>query len=111
LQVADLRREALQAGAGERDRLQQFGVAVARDDLRGDGLAADARRCSTRSSNSGLVTAYVPTAPDIAPTDACAKARSSRSALRAASIAKPASLTPKVVGSAWTPWVRPTQTV
>ena len=38
-------------------------------------------------------------------------ARRRRSALRSASKAKPASLTPKVVGSAWTPWVRPTQSV
>ena len=41
LQVADLGREALEAGAGERDRLQQLGVAVARDDLRGDVLARE----------------------------------------------------------------------
>ena len=39
LQVAHLGRQALQAGAGERDRLQQLGVAVAGDDLRGDVLA------------------------------------------------------------------------
>ena len=38
LQVADLGREPLEPGAGERDRLQELGVAVARDDLRGDGL-------------------------------------------------------------------------
>jgi hypothetical protein len=53
----------------------------------------------------------VPTAPDSAPTATWAKAASSRSALRWASSAKPASLIPNVVGSAWTPWVRPTQTV
>jgi len=32
--VADLRGEALQAGAGQGDRLQELGVAVASDDLR-----------------------------------------------------------------------------
>ena len=53
----------------------------------------------------------MPTAPLIAPTLACANARSRRSALRCASKAKPASLSPNVVGSAWTPWVRPTHTV
>ena len=37
--------------------------------------------------------------------------RSSRSRLRSASKAKPARRRPKVVGSAWTPWVRPTQSV
>ena len=39
LQVADLGREALEAGARQRDRLQQLGVAIARDDLRGHRLA------------------------------------------------------------------------
>ena len=53
----------------------------------------------------------MPTAPEIAPVAACANARSSRSALRAASIAKPASLRPNEVGSAWTPCVRPTHSV
>ena len=43
LEVADLRGEALQAGAGERDRLQQLGVAVAGDDLCGDRLAFQAQ--------------------------------------------------------------------
>jgi hypothetical protein len=45
----------------------------------------------------------VPTAPLSAPTDACANASRSRWALRSASIAKPASLIPNVVGSACTP--------
>ena len=52
LQVADLGGEALEAGAGERDRLQQLGVAVARDDLGGDGLARAGR---ARSSTLRLV--------------------------------------------------------
>ena len=43
LQVADLGREPLQAGAGQRDGLQQLGVAVARHDLRGDRLGAQAQ--------------------------------------------------------------------
>ena len=51
LQVADLGREALEPGAGERDRLQQLGVAVARDDLRGDRLGARGPAASsTRAS-------------------------------------------------------------
>ena len=66
---------------------------------------------STRASKSGPSEAYVPTAPEIAPVAACSKARSRRSALRWASSAKPASLSPKLVGSAWTPWVRPTHSV
>ena len=48
----------------------------------------------------GEVAEYVPTAPEIAPTEACTKARSRRAALRSASNANPASLIPKVVGSA-----------
>src|SRR5438105_2296289 len=38
-EVPDLGREALQAGSGERDRLQQFRVAVARDHLGRNRLA------------------------------------------------------------------------
>ncbi len=41
----------------------------------------------------------------------CANARSRRCALRCASKANPASFTPNVVGSACTPWVRPTHSV
>jgi hypothetical protein len=48
--MANLGREALEPGSGERDRGQQLGVAVARDDLGRD-------RPSTRASNSGLVAA------------------------------------------------------
>ena len=43
LQVADLSRQALQPRARQRDRLQQLGVAVARDDLGGDRLALQAQ--------------------------------------------------------------------
>ncbi len=69
------------------------------------------RRASTRSSKSGEVAAYVPTAPLMAPTATWSTARSSRRRLRSASKAKPASFMPKVVGSAWMPCVRPVQTV
>ena len=75
------------------------------------GSRCSPSRSSTRSSNAGDVDAYVPTAPLTAPTEAWANARCRRSTLRRASIAKPASLMPNVVGSAWTPCVRPTQTV
>jgi hypothetical protein len=111
LEVADLGREPLEPSAGERDRRQQRRVAVARDDLGRDRLAVRPSRARTRSSKSGEVGEYVPTAPEIAPTAAPAKACSRRVALRSASKAKPASLIPNVVGSAWTPWVRPTQSV
>ena len=58
LEVADLGRQALQAGAGERDRAEQLGVAVARDDLRGDVLARQPQPRRARvASKSGLVAA------------------------------------------------------
>ena len=41
--MADLGRQALETRAGEGDRLQQLGVAVARDDLRGDVLARESQ--------------------------------------------------------------------
>ena len=53
----------------------------------------------------------MPTAPESLPKASCSKAFSSRARLRSASKAKPARRRPKVVGSAWTPWVRPTQSV
>ena len=53
----------------------------------------------------------MPTAPESLPKRSCSKASSSRVRLRSASKAKPARRRPKVVGSAWTPWVRPTQSV
>ena len=42
LQVAHLGREAVERAAEDRERRQQLGVAVARDDLRGDVLARQA---------------------------------------------------------------------
>ena len=43
LQVADLEGEPLEPGAGDRERREQLGVAVARDDLRRDVLARAGR--------------------------------------------------------------------
>ncbi len=54
-EVAELGREPLEPGTGERDRLEQLGVAVARDDLGRDRLGGRSRRGSTRRSNSGEV--------------------------------------------------------
>ena len=53
LQVAHLGREALEAGAGDRDRRQQLRVAVARDDLGGDVLAPRPSCSITRASTAG----------------------------------------------------------
>ena len=99
-------------GAGERDRLQQRGVAVARDDLGRDRLGGEAQAreharlevgVGGRVRADGAAAARRPTPGRTRP--------ARRWALRSASNAKPASLMPNVVGSAWTPCVRPTQTV
>ncbi len=55
--------------------------------------------------------ANVPTAPEIAQVAMSALAWTSRSRQRANSACASASLTPNVVGSAWTPWLRPMVTV
>ena len=94
LEVADLGGEALEPGAGQRDRLQQLGVAVARDDLGRDRLARAGRAAS--STRALEVRAESPRRcrrrrRSRRPRPA-ANARSSRSALRCASNAKPASL-------------------
>ena len=108
LQVADLRREPLQRGAGERDRAQHLGVAVTRDDLGRDVLRPQAEalqrgpldlRARAPSTCRRRRRACPPPRPRT-------RARR-RSAARRLSNAKPASLSPKVVGSACTPWVRP----
>ena len=53
LEVADLGREALEPGAGERDRLEQLGVAVARHDLGGDRLGREPEPLQHAASYSG----------------------------------------------------------
>ena len=49
----------------------------------------------------------MPTAPEILPTLTMSRARSTRSRSRCSSAYQSASLTPSVIGSACTPWVRP----
>ena len=46
-------------------------------------------------------------APESFPTRIPSRARATRTRARSSSNAQPASLRPNVVGSAWTPWVRP----
>jgi hypothetical protein len=58
-------------------------------------------------STSGSVAEYVPTAPESFPTRIPSSARATRSRSRASSNAQPESFSPNVVGSAWTPCVRP----
>ena len=55
--------------------------------------------------------AKVPTAPDTLPTLITSRARSMRSSALPISSYQSAILSPKVTGSAWTPWERPIMTV
>ena len=61
----------------------------------------------TYCSTKGGMLAKFPTAPEIFPASTPLAANSKRSILRFISLYQVASLRPKVVGSAWTPWVRP----
>ncbi len=109
--MANLGRQTLEARAGERDRLQQLGVAVARDDLRGDVLARESEPLQHAPLELGAGRRVrADRARDRADRDLL-ESSLRRSALRCASKAKPASLTPNVVGSACTPCVRPTHSV
>ncbi len=65
----------------------------------------------TSSSISGSTCANWPTAPDSLPTATASRARRSRSRFRPASTYQTATFIPNVVGSACTPWVRPTISV
>ena len=67
---------------------------------------------ATCASTRGSMLAKVPTAPEIAQVAISARAAFSRVAARDRTRRNgPASLSPKVVGSAWMPWLRPMQTV
>ena len=75
------------------------------------GSARSPSAASTSASRSGGRWLYVPTGPLILPVAISAVAAASRSRPRATSNAQPAHLSPKVVGSACTLWVRPIITV
>ena len=113
LQVADLRRQALQAGARPaRSRCSSSAWRSRATTCVETSSRARPSRASTRASNSGLVAAYVPDRARDARRRRPARTRAAGAArCGAASKAKPASLTPKVVGSACTPCVRPTHSV
>ena len=65
------------------------------------------RRWQTRASTDGGTVAWVPTGPDSLPKATPSRALSRRSEWRRISSNQTASLSPKVIGSACTPWVRP----
>ena len=88
---------------------------------RHDGPAAGSGRARRRleargisqatCSTSGSIAAYWPTAPESLPTRKPWSACSIRTRSRSSANAHPASFSPNVVGSAWTPCVRPMQSV
>ena len=106
-EVAQLGREALEPGAGERDR-GELGMPVARDHLGRDRLGTGAEPAEHAPLELGEVAdtcRRLPTVPrrhlgEGALEPLCVAVRLEREA---------ASLIPNVVGSAWIPWVRPTQ--
>ncbi len=75
------------------------------------GAGSSPSRSHATRSTSGSIAAYCPTAPDNLPTRSPSSARSMRTRSRSSAKAQPTSLSPNVVGSAWTPWVRPMQSV
>ncbi len=112
LQVAQLGGEALQAGAGEGDRATAArrggrGERPAWRRPRGRGRDGPGRGPRTRGSWPRRCRPR-PTPRRRSPARRPARRRPR---LRWASKAKPASLRPKLVGSAWTPWVLPTARV
>ena len=83
---------------------------VARHHLCRD-LRREAQPLAGQPLDLGVSTPYVPTAPASLPTRMPSSAAESRPRSRSSSNAQPASLAPKVMGSAWTPCVRPAMTV
>ncbi len=79
---------------------------IARDDLRGDRLDREAKLLGDVLIR-GSTLAKVPTGPEMAQVAISARAATNRLRLRVKAAKWPASLTPKVVGSAWMPWLRP----
>jgi hypothetical protein len=71
------------------------------------GAGSSPSRSHATRSTSGSAAEYVPTAPESLPTRIVSSARWTRPRSRSSAKAQPASLSPNVVGSAWTPWVRP----
>jgi hypothetical protein len=71
------------------------------------GAGSRPRRSQATRSTSGSAAEYVPTAPESLPTRIPSSARATRTRSRSSANAHPASLSPNVVGSAWTPCVRP----
>ena len=111
-EVADLGREPVERRGDERERGEELGVPVARDDLRRDRLRLETEALAgdPLELRIGRPSTSRPRPRAFRSARRRARARR-RSRPRSSSNAQPASLSPKVVGSACTPCVRPMQTV
>jgi hypothetical protein len=108
LQVAHFRGQPLDRRGDDAERGEEHRVAVARDHLRGDRLGFRPMAFATCSSTRGSILAKVPTAPEIAQVATSLRALTQGAACSGRTRHRPAaSFRPKVVGSAWMPWLRP----
>ena len=108
LPVPHAERDLLDRRAEHRERVEHVGVAIARDDLRGDGLGLESELArAPRVSIAGSRLPYTPTAPAILPTAIAWRARTSRLDARTTSAFHRANVRPAVIGSAWMPCERP----
>ena len=111
-QVAELDGDLLEARGDQRERVDERGVAVALHDLGGRRLEADAEPRAHRLLHRGRqVREGADGARDLADRRLGGRAREPLAAGAASPRGSTSSLSPKVVGSAWTPWVRPMQGV
>ena len=107
LQMAELRRPAVDARGDQGQRRVKFRVAVALDDLGGErrGLQAESL-ADLRSTARIEMRVRADRAAELADADALAHLLE-RSSARPNSSYISASFSPKVIGSAWMPWLRP----
>ena len=108
LQVTDLERERLDARSDRRARVEQLGMAVARDHLRRGNRREPERRADEVLDRGIDVGVRADRARQLPDRDRVHGPATSRSRSRRICSAQSASLAPKVVGSAWMPCVRPT---
>ena len=108
-EVADLRGEAVERRREHAEQCGEQRACRSRCTICVDaGSGSSPSRSHARRSTSGSVAEYVPTAPESLPTRMPSRAAARRCRSRSSANAQPASFSPKVTGSAWMPWVRPT---
>ena len=102
----------LERGGHDRERREQLGVPVALEDLRRDRLGLEPEPLAGDPLHLGVGGRVgADRARELADAHRLERARRGASGPRSSSNAQPASLRPNVVGSAWTPCVRPMQIV